>query len=68
MLYGLVKIFIWSGRDLLQRQEAHEDMLGIDIEEEYHGGGGFNAGPSRQVRPHFYRHSNMEAIWDPREH
>ena len=53
MIYGVIKVFFWTSRDLVERRKAHDDKL-------------FNAAlsPLDQVNPDFYTSKNsMNAIW-----
>ncbi len=51
MIYGMMKVFQWSGVDLAERRIAHETVLT--------GGGG----PRAQIDPHFSVPQKMNAIW-----
>jgi len=51
MIFGVAKVFFWTGKDLADRRKAHDDVL--------YGGGG----PQTQIAPSFYTSSKMNAIW-----
>lgn len=54
MFYGVIKVFHWSGSDLVERQRAHTDALLEDVT------------PREQIDPYFYAPIKMNAIWDGR--
>ncbi len=51
MIYGVAQIFIWSGRDLAERNQTHTYYLER------------NVSPTRQIHPYFYTPGGMDAIW-----
>ena len=55
MLYGIIKVFHWSGSDIVERQRAHTDVL-LDQ----------SSTPKEQIDPNFYAPVKMNAIWDGR--
>ncbi|MBI3617270.1 MAG: hypothetical protein HY210_03520 [Candidatus Omnitrophica bacterium] len=56
MMYAIVMVFRWTGRDPGRRQKAHEAVLTQDI-----GGGG---NPAPQIAPYFYTPEPMKAVWN----
>ena len=53
MIYGVVKVFQWAGRDVAERQIAHENSLIRNVSD-----------PRDQIGPVFYMPRRMNAIWD----
>lgn len=53
LLYGLIKIFVWSGKDLALRREAHESVLTDN-----------RITPKEQIRPTFYYSTRFNAAVD----
>jgi len=54
MIYGVIKVFHWTGIDIVERQRAHETILLEDVS-------------SRdQITPFFYAPVRLNAIWDGR--
>jgi hypothetical protein len=53
MIYGLAKIFQWTGVDPAQRMKAHRTLL--------RNGG---ASPYQQMDPHFYNPVSFNAVWN----
>ena len=51
MIYGVTKVFIWAGRDLVERRKAHDEILTSDVS------------PRQQITPDFYYPVKMNAIW-----
>ena len=66
MVYGLIKIFQWTGKDLYHRQRAHEFMMYYDGD----AGSWFSSSewwinsPARQINPFFYAPEPFDSIWD----
>ena len=56
MMYAVLMVFRWTGRDPGRRQKAHEDLLRST------GGGGGNPQPS--IAPYFYTPEPMKAVWN----
>lgn len=54
MIFGVTKVFHWTGRDLVERRMAHDSLLT--------SGGS----PDQQIDPFFYSPVKMNAIWDGR--
>jgi len=54
MIYGVIKVFHWTGKDIVKRRIAHDAAL--------IGGGS----PRDQIKPYFSAPSKMDAIWDGR--
>jgi hypothetical protein len=52
MIYSVMMILRWAGRDLVERRRQHDAVLisGTD--------------PIAQVVPQFYESKKMDAIWD----
>ena len=73
MIYGLVKIVFWSGRDLVERRKAHEKMLTgncffkVNIcTRMFRPPGGCMrcvGSAEQQIDPYFYTPIKMNAIW-----
>ena len=77
MVYSMIKIFRWSGTNLVKRQKDHQALLTAHIEEEYGctvhappmAGGGClhyvpeSEGPLKQIDPYFSDPLPMNAIW-----
>ena len=61
MAYGLVKIFIWTSRDLIGRGNAHQSQLTGPALSDY-SASNLGLGPLGQIAPTFYYPTNMEAI------
>jgi len=53
MIYGVTKVFFWTGRDAADRRIAHDAALRND-----------QATPLEQISPDFYIPTKMDAIWD----
>ena len=51
IIFGIMKVFQWTGRDLAERRIAHDGVL---------TGGGT---PLDQIDPYFYAPVDMNAIW-----
>ena len=51
MIYGVAKVFFWTGKDLSSRQRAHDSVLLS------------GATPLQQIRANFYVPERMNAIW-----
>jgi len=62
MIYGVIKVFHWAGRDLVERQRAHEATLVSD--EETRVLWSSRVDPKQQIDPYFYDPIRMDAIWD----
>lgn len=52
LLIGMIRVFIWTGKDLADRRKAHENFLMIDV----HG--------RDQTKPDFYYSSPIGATFD----
>ena len=50
LLYGLIKVFVWSGKDLALRRQTHESVLTDPT-----------ATPAEQIRPVFYYSTRFNA-------
>jgi hypothetical protein len=61
MIFGIMKVFKWTGADLAARRKAHDDVLVTPIERSYENIGD---GPLRQIDPYFQTPISMNAIWD----
>jgi hypothetical protein len=53
LLLGLIKVFIWSGKDLMNRRKMHEAVLMNP-----------KAVPAEQIRPTFYYATRFNAEID----
>ncbi len=56
LMLGTVKAFLWAGRDLVYRRQAHENTLNDNVN--------CSGGPScalRQLRPIYYTTDDMRA-------
>jgi hypothetical protein len=53
MIYGLAKVFQWTGIDPVKRMEAHSRIL--------RRGGGLD--PRHQMSPNFYTPVAFNAVW-----
>ena len=53
MLYGVIKVFHWTGSDLVERQRAHTKTLLVNTLD-----------PREQIDPYFYAPIKMNAVWD----
>ena len=53
MIYGVIKVFHWAGKDVVERQRAHDAVL-LDSD----------LSPREQIDPRFYAPVKMNAIWD----
>lgn len=62
MLFGITKVFTWSGREYAGRSNAHDDTLYTEIEQSY---GPMGEGPLQQIDPFFYTPVKMNAIFKP---
>lgn len=52
MVFGVIQIFRWSGRDLVERRRAHEAVL-IN-----------GTAPLPQLDTYFYAPKEFQAVWD----
>ncbi len=52
MIYGLTKVFLWSGADLAERRKAHDKSLTQST-----------GNPESQIHPYFHKHEKLNAIW-----
>jgi hypothetical protein len=52
MIYGVIKVFHWAGKDLVGRRIAHDNALVAPV------------APRDQIKPYFYEPVKMNAIWD----
>ena len=53
LFFGLIKVFVWSGKDIWQRGQAHTMVLTDN-----------SFRPSQQIRPVFYYSTRMNAEID----
>ena len=63
MIYGLMKVFEWTGKDQAMRRITHDESLTADIDRSYHRNNP-GEGPLKQIDPYFYTPISMNAIWD----
>ena len=61
MIYGLVKVFEWTGKDLVGRRMAEDASLMGPVKRIYDDPA---EGPLNQVYPYFYTPTKMNAIWN----
>ena len=61
MIYGLMRIFEWTGKDQIMRRMAHDALITAPVEHSYDESGN---GPARQIDPYFYTPIKMNAIWE----
>ena len=61
MMYGVAKVFFWTGEDFSERSIAHDAVLVTGIVESYLD---ISSGPLRQVDPYFYTPIKMDAVWN----
>ena len=65
MIFGTIMVFRWTGMDLADRRQAHEELLKTqDIEGDYSSGEGYKEGPLKQLDPYFHTPSRMNAIFN----
>jgi len=62
MIYGLIMVFRWVGVDLAERRRAHKNVLFQSIDEDWSD---VKGGPLKQIKPHFYKTSSMDAVLSP---
>lgn len=53
MIYGVVKVFFWTGRDLAERRISHDEVLTSE-----------SLNSLEQIDPYFYTPISMNAVWD----
>ena len=63
MMYGLVKIFRWTGVDMVERRMSHDVTLKVGITKDYLNTD-IGSGPMRQIDDYFYKPTKMDAVWD----
>ncbi len=63
MIYGMMKVFEWTGKDQAMRRMAHDELLFSDIKRKYDRENP-GEGPLKQIDPYFYTPQSMNAIWD----
>ena len=75
MIFGITKVFIWSGREYAERSIAHDRTLYLPIDRNYGSCiaytpwgaclayGPVGNGPLKQIDPYFYTPIKMNAIW-----
>ncbi len=51
MIFGATKVFHWTGRDLVERQRAHDEVLRETVP------------PRQQIDPYFYTPTKINAIY-----
>ncbi|VAX38282.1 hypothetical protein MNBD_UNCLBAC01-1583 [hydrothermal vent metagenome] len=78
MIYGVVKIFQWTGLDLAQRRITHDQKLVAGINTAWGQCKTWDSnmpprclayfrdeeGPLNQIDPYFYEPVRMNAVWD----
>lgn len=61
MFYSLMKIFMWTGTDLVERRISHETRLfDTNVAQSY---GDMRNSPIRQITPHFHYPTQMNAVF-----
>jgi len=55
MIYGVIKVFHWAGKDIVDRQKAYDAALLIQ-----------QGSPRDQIKPFFHAPGKMDAVWDGR--
>ena len=79
IIFGITKVFIWSGREYAGRSAAHDSALLLSIDPNYGDCNEYGPivngvtpcldwsdagdGPLRQINPYFYAPGKMNAIW-----
>ncbi|MFA5089039.1 MAG: hypothetical protein WC552_08435 [Candidatus Omnitrophota bacterium] len=76
MIYGIMMIFRWAGVSLVERRMAHEQVLYMNVEEDWGRvynvpvGNGYSLvptdvtdGPLSQIDPNFYKAKKMKAVF-----
>jgi len=79
MLYGITKVFVWTGREYVGRIQGHDETLNMNVEERYdpeciksigpfciEWDSGIVYGPAQQIDPYYYTPVKMNAIWGER--
>jgi len=61
LMFGMTKVFLWVGRDQVQRIQAHDRILRENI---ISGCGGTSGCVLRQIRPTFYIPDGFDAAVD----
>jgi len=79
MIYAVIKVFEWSGKDLAERRLSHDGLIVTAINSgygscvEWDDSGGFPVctlwstsatGPLKQIDPYFYTPIGLDAIWN----
>lgn len=59
MIYAIIMVLRWTGRDLADRRAAHEGLLRTSAATEVNG----PYGPSMQINPYFYTPVGIKAVW-----
>lgn len=57
LLMGMIRVFQWSGTDLIKRRQMHDDLLTMLV-------GSEAAEPLRQIRPVFYYVADVNATFN----
>lgn len=61
MIYGLMRIFEWTGKDQAMRRMSHDALITGKVEHSYDNPG---EGPAKQIDPYFHTPIKMNAIWE----
>ncbi len=61
MIYGLMRIFEWTGKDQAMRRMAHDALITTGVKRSYDNEGD---GPAKQISPYFHTPIKMNAIWE----
>jgi hypothetical protein len=59
MIYAIIMVLRWTGRDLAARRAAHEGLLRTPAATEANGPNG----PRMQINPYFYTPVGIKAVW-----
>lgn len=62
IFYSTIKIFEWSGIDMVKRRVAHDTLMTTNIEEAYQN---LESSPLKQIDTIYTKATPMNAIWVP---
>ena len=63
MMFSLIKIFGWTGIDLVERRIGHDTTLRQAVNAPDYTSATIGDGPLGQIDPYFYQPVKMNAIW-----
>ena len=63
IIYSLMRIFEWTGKDQAKRRIAHDDLIITRVKHSYKKENPWE-GPAKQLDPYFYTPIRMNAIWE----